>query len=233
MKRRLVLATRNPGKLREIQALLADLAWEVLPLPDDAPEVEETAGTFAGNAELKARAAARGQGPGIRGQESTHICPLSPVPCSLPWVLADDSGLEVDALGGAPGVHSARYAGPVTDDAACVRKLLEELRGVPDEARTARFRCAMALLAPDGRLWIVEGTIEGRITHAPRGQNGFGYDPVFLVPILGLTTAELPPEEKNRISHRAKALAQVIELLRSLPGDPQAVGHSSWPNARR
>jgi XTP/dITP diphosphohydrolase len=216
MKRRLILATRNPGKLREIRALLADLPWEVVPLPDDAPEVEETAGTFAGNAELKARAAAREQGTGDRGQRTADPCPLFPVSCSLPWVLADDSGLEVDALGGAPGVLSARYAGPGASDAACVAKLLAELRGVPDEARTARFRCAMALLAPDDRLWLVEGTIEGRITHAPRGQNGFGYDPVFLVPELGLTTAELPPEEKNRISHRATALARVIELLRSI-----------------
>jgi XTP/dITP diphosphohydrolase len=203
MMRRLILATRNPGKLREIRALLADPPWEVIPLPDAAPEVPETADTFAGNAELKARAAARLPGPGV----------------PRPYILAEDSGLEVDALGGAPGIYSARYAGPGASDAACVTKLLGELQGVPDESRTARFRCAMALLPPDDHLHIVEGTLEGRITHAPRGENGFGYDPVFLVPELGLTTAELAPEHKNRISHRGKALAQVVELLQKLVGD--------------
>jgi XTP/dITP diphosphohydrolase len=215
----LVLATRNPGKLREIQALLADLPVDVLPLPEDAPEVEETADSFAGNAELKARAAytvARRQSPDAskvkdRSADGAGVWRLASGDC---WILADDSGLEVDALDGAPGVYSARYAGPGGDDAACVAKLLAELLGVPDAARTARFRCAMALLAPDQRLWMVEGTLEGRITHSPRGKNGFGYDPVFLVPELGLTTAELAPEEKNRISHRAKALAKVAQLLR-------------------
>jgi XTP/dITP diphosphohydrolase len=199
MKQRLVVATRNSGKLREIRALLADLPWEVIPLPDDAPEVPETADTFAGNAELKARAAARLPGIGV----------------PRPYILAEDSGLEVDALGGAPGIYSARYAGPGATDAACVAKLLHELHDVPDEARTARFRCAMALLTPDGQLSIVEGSLEGRITPAPRGENGFGYDPVFLVPELGLTTAAIAPEQKNRISHRGRALAQVVELLQS------------------
>jgi XTP/dITP diphosphohydrolase len=208
----LILATRNPGKLRELQALLADLPVEVLPLPADAPEVAETADTFAGNAELKARAA---QATGDRRQATVGAadtegdsgewlapaansvaCRLSPVA----WVIADDSGLEVDALGGAPG--------------DCVAKLLAELQGVPDAARTARFRCAIALLASDGRLWIDEGVLEGRITHAPRGTNGFGYDPVFLLPERGLTTAELDPEEKNRISHRGQALAKAVERLR-------------------
>jgi XTP/dITP diphosphohydrolase len=203
MTRRLLLATRNAGKLREIQAMLADLPWEVIPLPDDAPEVPETADTFAGNAELKARAAAQ----------------LCAVGDPRPYILAEDSGLEVDALGGAPGIYSARYAGPGASDAACVAKLLNDLQGVPDEARTARFRCAMALLPPDGQLQIVEGAIEGRITPAPRGENGFGYDPVFLVPQLGHTTAELAPEHKNRISHRGKALAQVVQLLQKLVGD--------------
>jgi XTP/dITP diphosphohydrolase len=199
VKTPLIVATRNPGKLREIQALLADLPVRVVPLPEDAPEVEETADTFAGNAELKARAAA-----GHGGANA--------------WSLADDSGLEVDALNGAPGVYSARYAGPGATDEANVEKLLAELHGVPDEARTARFRCAMALLAPDGRLWIVDGTCGGRITFAPRGTNGFGYDPVFLLPHLGCTMAELPPEEKNRLSHRAQALAKVAELLCDLLG---------------
>jgi XTP/dITP diphosphohydrolase len=193
----LVVATRNTGKLREIQALLAGLPVEVLPLPPDASEVAETAATFAGNAEIKARAAF----------EQSKIDA---------WVLADDSGLEVDALTGAPGVHSARYAGPNATDADNVTKLLAALRGVPDEARTARFRCVLALLAPDGRLWSVDGTCEGRIAHAPRGEHGFGYDPVFLLPELGRTMAELPPEQKNRISHRARALAKARDLLQRL-----------------
>ena len=217
MKVPLVLATRNPGKLREIQALLADLPVEPVLLPEDAPDVAETAGTFAGNAELKARAVAQVSGVGCRASETT-VRPDTrhPTPDTRFFVLADDSGLEVDALGGAPGVQSARYAGPKGSDAACVAKLLEELRGVPDEARTARFHCAMALLAPDGRLRIVEGALEGRITHSPRGVNGFGYDPIFLIPERGLTTAELSPEEKNRISHRAQALAKVADLLRGM-----------------
>jgi XTP/dITP diphosphohydrolase len=217
----LVLATRNSGKLREIRALLADLPVEPVLLPEDAPEVPETAGTFAGNAELKARAAARllrlpHLGDSLFAGASDPPDPSDP-PYYLnppPFVLADDSGLEVDALGGAPGVHSARYAGPGGSDAACVAKLLEAMRGVPEAARTARFRCAMALLAPDGRLRIVEGTLEGRLTHSPRGENGFGYDPLFLIPAFGLTTAELSPEEKNRISHRGQALAKAVALLR-------------------
>jgi XTP/dITP diphosphohydrolase len=124
--------------------------------------------------------------------------------------------LEVDALTGAPGVHSARYAGPDATDAANVAKLLAALRGVPDEARTARFRCVLALLAPDGRLWTVDGVCEGRIAHAPRGEHGFGYDPVFLLPALGRTMAELPPDQKNRISHRAQALTKARDLLQRL-----------------
>lgn len=231
MKVPLVLATRNPGKLREIQAMLADLPVEPLLLPPDAPEVEETAQTFAGNAELKARAAyedgrrwtvdgGRRSAAGRRAMEQASSPSGSGPPSTVHrppsdafWFLADDSGLEVDALGGAPGVHSARYAGPDGTGEACVAKLLAALEGVPEAARTARFRCAMALLAPDQRLWIVEGTLEGRITHSPRGRNGFGYDPVFLLPERGLTTAELAPEEKNRISHRAQALAKVAALL--------------------
>ncbi len=219
----LVLATRNPGKLREIQALLADLPVEPILLPEDAPEVEETADTFAGNAEIKARAAyevvSRRSSVVSEGRSAITLIDhprLTADDFGAPWILADDSGLEVDALGGTPGVYSARYAGPGGDDAACVAKLLAELRDVPDAARTARFRCVMALLSPEQQLWIVEGTLEGRITHFPRGQNGFGYDPVFLVPELGLTTAELSPEEKNRISHRGQALAKVADLLRRM-----------------
>jgi XTP/dITP diphosphohydrolase len=222
MKVPLILATRNPGKLREIQALLADLPVEPVLLPEDAPEVAETADTFAGNAEIKARAASAvvSRQSSVVSKRRTAIglpddLRLTTDDFPAPWILADDSGLEVDALDGAPGVHSARYAGPCGSDAACVAKLLEAMRGVPDAARTARFRCAMAVLAPNGRLQIVEGTLEGRITHSPRGENGFGYDPLFLIPEIGLTTAELAPEAKNRISHRAQALAKAADLLRS------------------
>jgi XTP/dITP diphosphohydrolase len=226
VKTPLLLATRNAGKLRELQAMLADLPVEVLPLPDDAPEVPETAATFAGNAELKAGAArggvkreASGVSKDVRVPAERVVTPAGAHASRLTphaWILADDSGLEVDALGGAPGVYSARYAGPGATDAANVAKLLEALRGVPDEVRTARFRCVIALLAPDGRLWTVDGACEGRIAHEPRGSGGFGYDPVFLLPDRGLTMAELPPEEKNRISHRAQALAKAMELLRGL-----------------
>jgi XTP/dITP diphosphohydrolase len=229
LKTPLILATRNPGKLRELRAMLADLPVEVLPLPDDAPDVPETAATFAGNAELKARGAwqatgDRRQATAIASERTAPpltepVSDPDPVACRLSpvaWVLADDSGLEVDALGGAPGVFSARYAGPGATDADNVAKLLEALRGMPDEARIARFRCSLALLAPDGCLRSVDGVCEGRIAHAPRGTGGFGYDPVFLLPDRGLTVAELPPEEKNRISHRGQALARAVELLRGL-----------------
>jgi XTP/dITP diphosphohydrolase len=141
----------------------------------------------------------------------------------------------VDALGGAPGVYSARYAGPGASDSACVAKLLEVLRDVPDAARMARFRCAACLLAPHGRIWHVDGVLEGRIAPAPRGVHGFGYDPVFLLPERGLTTAELSPAEKNRISHRAQALAKVAALLWKLlpaagPTEPTEAG--GGPTAR-
>src|SRR5262249_5013179 len=159
--------------------------------------VEESASTFAGNAELKARAAA-----GHGGANA--------------WALADDSGLEVDALNGAPGVYSARYAGPGATDEANVAKLLAELHDVPDEARTARFRRAMAPHAASVRPWIVDGPCEGRIPLAPRGTHGSGYDPFFFLPHRGCPMAELPPEQKNRLSHRAQALAKVVELLRTL-----------------
>ena len=192
--RRLLLATRNPGKLAELRALLADLPIEVAAAVD-APEVDETGSTFAENARLKALAVARWSGE---------------------WALADDSGLEVDALGGRPGVLSSRYAGSGATDAERNARLLAELADVPDAARTARFRCVIALAAPDGRVWMREGACEGRIARAPRGSHGFGYDPVFLLPERGLTMAELPPEEKSRISHRARALSAMREVLQGL-----------------
>ncbi len=199
--RTILLATTNRGKLREVAAVLADLPVKLLTL-DEFPAMAEPAedgDTFEANARLKAE----------------HYARLSGV-----WSLADDSGLEVDALGGAPGVRSARYADsqapPREDrDAANNARLLAELRDVPPERRTARFRCALAL--SDGRRIIAEarGVVEGVIIDDARGQNGFGYDPHFFMPEFGLTTAEMPPAQKNRISHRGRAL---IVMAREIAG---------------
>ncbi|WP_185268028.1 RdgB/HAM1 family non-canonical purine NTP pyrophosphatase [Halopseudomonas xiamenensis] len=190
----LVLASNNPGKLKELQAMLGEYI-EVLPQSRFIDqEAEETGLSFIENAILKARHAARASG--------------------LP-ALADDSGLAVDALGGAPGIYSARYADG-QGDAANNAKLLEALREVPDDQRGARFICALALVrhADDPVPIICEGAWEGRILHAARGEHGFGYDPLFLVPELGLSSAELPAPQKNRLSHRARAM----ELLRARLG---------------
>lgn len=192
--RRLVLATNNKNKLRELAAMLSDLHMEVVGIGEfaGAPDVEETGDTFAENAVLKAKAAAEHAGL---------------------WAMADDSGLEVDALDGQPGVYSARFAGPNATDADNNEKLLALLHDVPDERRTARFRCTIALVSPDGAVFIDEGTCEGIIAREPRGDGGFGYDPLFVVPELGKTFAELPAEEKDRISHRARALAKARQRL--------------------
>ena len=194
---RVVIATTNPGKLREIRQVLGGLDVEWLTLDDfkGLPDVEEDTPTFEANAAKKALENARATGL---------------------WTLADDSGLEVDALGGLPGVISARFAGPQQDDAANNAKLIAELRDVPQERRTARFRCALALAGPEGILASAEGVVEGRIIDQPRGQNGFGYDPHFLIPALGRTTAELDPEHKNRISHRGQALRALHPKLAAL-----------------
>ncbi|MCJ7544478.1 MAG: RdgB/HAM1 family non-canonical purine NTP pyrophosphatase [Phycisphaerae bacterium] len=202
--RAIVLATGNPGKVREITAALGDLAVEILSLErfaDIAPPAE-TGQTFAANARDKALyyAAATGQ-----------------------WCLAEDSGLVVDALDGAPGVHSARYAADrcppgadrATVDQANNAKLLEALAGVPTGLRTARFLCHLAL-AGEGRVLIETfDTVEGLIAEAPRGRGGFGYDPVFVIPSLGRTTAELSPQQKNALSHRGKAVRHLARLLAS------------------
>lgn len=192
---KVVLATGNKGKLKELKSLLAGKDLEVVAQTElRVPEAEETGASFRENALLKARNAARHTG--------------------LP-AIADDSGLEVDALGGAPGIYSARYAGPKATDADNLRKLLKELDGVPAEQRRARFRCVIAYLrrADDPAPLVCEGVWEGSILEAPRGANGFGYDPVFLVPGRGLSSAELPPEEKNRLSHRGQALAKLVAAL--------------------
>jgi XTP/dITP diphosphohydrolase len=184
---RLVLATGNRGKLREVAEILAADGVTVVASADVAPgwTVEETGTTFAANARLKAVDLARRT--------------------RLP-ALGDDSGLEVDALGGRPGVRSARYAGAHATDAENVARLLGELAGVPPGGRTARFRCALALAWPDGRLVEAEGRCEGWIADAPRGAGGFGYDPVFVDPASGRTFGELPAEAKNAFSHRRRAL---------------------------
>jgi XTP/dITP diphosphohydrolase len=202
MSRVLVVATNNQGKLREFASLLADSGFE-LKTPRDlghAFDVEETGSTFAENAALKARAAAR-----LTGELS----------------LADDSGLEVDALGGRPGIYSARYAGGSKtadgmDEAEQCRIVLRELEGVPDERRSARFRCVIAIAAPGGDLRYAEGVFEGRIGYEMRGDNGFGYDPIFVVAGRDVTSAELPPDEKNAISHRGQAARGALEILKTL-----------------
>jgi XTP/dITP diphosphohydrolase len=191
---RLVVASGNPGKLREFRELLHGLVAEIVAQADLGVEpAEETAGSFAGNALLKARHAARRTGSAA---------------------LADDSGLEVDALGGAPGVRSARYAGPDADAAANTAKLLAALAPLAGPRR-ARYRCVVALVrgADDAEPLLAEGSWEGCIAAAPRGSGGFGYDPVFVADGGELTAAELAPEVKNRVSHRARALAALVLQL--------------------
>lgn len=194
---KLLIATNNAGKLREYADLLGDLPVQLTTPRQEGIEleVEENGASFAENALLKARA----------------YCAASRLP-----TLADDSGLEVDALGGAPGVFSARYAGNSATDRQRYEKLLAELREVPPAERTARFRCVIALVMPDGTEEIAEGECEGVIIDTPRGEHGFGYDPVFYMPALGRTMAELPPELKNRVSHRARALMRMKPLLMAL-----------------
>ncbi len=194
----LLVATANPGKLREFREMLGDdrFDWRDLSNFDSPPEVEETGRTFRANARLKASAYAR------------HF--------DL-WTLADDSGLEVDALHGAPGVLSARFAemnGSGSGDADNNALLLRQLKDIPDPARTARFVCVLALARPDGRVVLtVRDTVEGSILHSPRGQNGFGYDPLFFLDALGKTTAELESHHKHQISHRGKALRRIRAMM--------------------
>lgn len=192
---RLLIATHNRGKLTEYQEMLADLPLELVTLDDVGirDDVEETGATFAENARVKAVEYARRSGL---------------------LTLADDSGLEVDALGGEPGVRSKRYAGENKSDPERIAFLLDKLRGVPRDQRRARFRCAIAIGSPRGEVREGDGACEGVIEFAPRGTNGFGYDPVFLFPERGLTMAELSSEEKNRISHRARATEQARKILK-------------------
>ena len=195
--RTLLVATHNMGKIREYRDLLADLPLALTWLDQEGVtlEVDETGSTFAENACLKA-------------QQYADLTGL--------WTWADDSGLEVDALDGEPGVLSARYGGPGLNDRDRYLRLLANLAERPGAPRSARFRCVVAIATPGGPVYTVDGTVEGVIVEEPRGEWGFGYDPVFYVPEYGLTMAELSPAVKNRISHRGQASASAARLLAAL-----------------
>ena len=192
---RIIFATGNKDKMKEIRAILADLGMEILSMKEAglASDIVEDGATFEENAEIKARAVA-------------GLC--------RDIVLADDSGLEIDALGGEPGIYSARYMGEDTSYRVKNMNLIDRLAGVPDERRTARFVCAIAAVFPNGSCEVVRGTIEGRIGYEERGSNGFGYDPIFIAPEYGCTTAELSEEQKNRISHRGKAPEKMKTIIK-------------------
>ena len=194
--KKIVFATGNAGKMKEIREILADLPVEIYSMKEAGIEADivEDGKTFEENALIKART--------IRDLTG---CP----------VLADDSGLEVDALNGEPGVYSARYMGEDTSYRIKNQSLVERLEGVPVEKRTARFVCVIAAAFPDGTVCTTKGTIEGKIGYEERGENGFGYDPIFYLPDMSRTTAELSPEEKNAVSHRGKALAAMKEQIAS------------------
>lgn len=193
-----ILATRNQGKVRELRSFLSAFGFDVQPLPDDFPDIEETGSTFAENALLKAHAVAESLG--------------------LP-AIADDSGLEVDALGGAPGVYSARYGDDIpllegeSRDGRNNRKLLAQMEGVEDGMRGARFRCCMAFVQPGEDDIVACGSWEGQILRRPSGSNGFGYDPLFLDPELGMTGADMTREQKSARSHRGKAVRSLLEKI--------------------
>lgn len=194
MSRRLLIATHNPGKVAEYKSLLFDLPLAVTWLDEVGitQEVEETEDTFQGNAILKAR----------------HYAGLTGL-----WTWADDSGLEIDALDGRPGVYSARYGGKGLSDADRYRKVLAEMADVADAQRTARFRCVVAIAQPSGRVDTRDGALEGVIAREPKGSHGFGYDPIFYIPSYHASLAELDRGVKNEISHRAEAAARAREML--------------------
>jgi XTP/dITP diphosphohydrolase len=197
-----LIATTNPGKLREYRRLFEDVPGAMVVSSNDIEiwvEVAETGDTFEDNALLKARAL-------------YNALPDEARPEGI-WVLGDDSGLEVDALGGAPGVHSNRWAGPGTTAQQRNEALLARLEGVPDEQRTARFKCVIALISPTGEEYILDGAVGGHIAHEPRGDGGFGYDPLFILSD-GQRMSELSPDEKNLISHRGVAGAKAAAIVR-------------------
>lgn len=192
--REIIIATKNAGKVKDFETLFSPKGFQVKSLLDfpEMEDVEETGVTFAENATLKA--------------EAISSALNKPV-------IADDSGLAIDALNGEPGVYSARYAGENKDDNANIEKVLQKLNDVPFEKRTARFHCALAIAVPGKRTEIVEGTCEGHILEEKRGENGFGYDPIFFVEKWRCSMAELSKEQKNQISHRANALKKLAPLI--------------------
>lgn len=196
--KRIIFATGNAGKMREIREILADFGGEILSMKEAGvfTDAEENGASYEENALIKARAVAEKAGDAV--------------------VLADDSGLEIDALGGEPGIYSARYLGEDTSYRVKNANLIERLAGVPEKKRTARFVCAIAAVLPDGRELVTKAAVEGRIGYEEKGEGGFGYDPIFYVPEFGRTTAELSEEEKNQISHRGKALRLMKEELRKV-----------------
>lgn len=203
MRQKIIFATGNAGKMREIREILRDMDVSILSMKEAGidTDIEENGSTFEENAVIKARAVAAAAG------QSGAI------------VLADDSGLEIDHLNKEPGIYSARYLGEETSYAVKNQNLIDRLAGVPDPERTARFVCVIAAVLPDGQVITTRGVIEGRIDYEEKGTGGFGYDPIFYVPEFGRTTAELNMEEKNRISHRARALeAMKTELRKVLSG---------------
>ena len=197
MEKRIIFATGNEGKMKEIRMILADLGVPVLSMKEAgvSADIVEDGKTFEENAAIKAET--------IRDLTGAIV-------------LADDSGLEIDYLGGEPGIYSARYMGEDTSYDIKNQNLLGRLEGVPDEKRTARFVCAICAALPDGRKLTTRGTIEGIIGHGISGENGFGYDPIFWLPEYGCSTAELSPEKKNELSHRGKALRAIKEQLREI-----------------
>jgi len=194
---KLLIATHNLGKLREYAEIFADLPTTLVSLQEEGitESIPEDGDTYRENAQRKALAYAEHSGL---------------------LTLADDSGLEVDALDGAPGVHTARFAGPAANDEERYRLLLQKMAGIEWERRTARFRCVVCIATPEGETFIAEGVCEGYIANEPRGTGGFGYDPVFYLPQHGCTMAELPAEVKNRISHRARAARNAKQILKRL-----------------
>ena len=194
MEKRMIFATGNEGKMREIRMILGDLDLPVVSMKEAgvSADIEENGTTFEENAIIKAKAIMEKTG------EVT---------------MADDSGLEIDALGGEPGIYSARYMGEDTSYDIKNQNLIDRLEGVPREKRTARFVCAIACVFPDGRILTSRGTMEGIIGHKIAGENGFGYDPIFFLPEYGCTSAELSPEKKNELSHRGEGLKKIRKIL--------------------
>lgn len=196
MKKQLVFATGNQGKVNEFRQMLGE-EYEILSMKDLDVDVDivEDGKSFEENAIIKAKAVCEATGQ---------------------MVLADDSGFEVDALGGEPGIYSSRFMGEDTPYSVKNAELLRRCEDVPEEERGARFVCVIACAFPDGRVETVKGVIEGKLAHEPKGENGFGYDPIFYYPERGMTTGEMEPEEKNAISHRGQAVRKMVDLLKKI-----------------